>query len=33
MPVGACYLGALEAGVDVPKNYEANTIKFFEATL
>ncbi len=33
MPVGACYLGAKAAGVDVPKNYADNTKTFFEATL
>ena len=33
MPVGACYLGAAEAKVDIPKNYAENTFKFFETTL
>ena len=33
MPVGACYLGATEAKVDIPKNYAENTIKFFDMTL
>ena len=33
MPVGACYLGATEAKVDIPKNYAENTIKFFDMIL